>query len=105
VQSNEGIHVAAEKASILRVQVPSCQWPDAGTSRDHSAWWVTTRAVRGVHGPAAQKTASVCGRSNLGASHVGEPEHPGMTAAPPLVRHGSGQHGGSVSAPHRLQVR
>ena len=28
---NKGVHVAAEKASILRVQVPSCQWPDAGT--------------------------------------------------------------------------
>jgi hypothetical protein len=30
-QPNHGVHVAAEKASIERVQVPSCQWPDAGT--------------------------------------------------------------------------
>ena len=28
---NKGVHVAAEKASILRVQVPSCQLPDSGT--------------------------------------------------------------------------
>ena len=27
----KGVHVAAEKASILRVKVPSCQWPDSGT--------------------------------------------------------------------------
>jgi hypothetical protein len=26
-----GVHVAAEKPSILRVQVPSCQLPDSGT--------------------------------------------------------------------------
>src|SRR5262245_46446455 len=30
-QSNKGVHVAAEKASILRVKVPSCQLPDSGT--------------------------------------------------------------------------
>src|SRR5438128_10893663 len=29
--SNMGVHVAAEKASILRVKVPSCQLPDSGT--------------------------------------------------------------------------
>jgi hypothetical protein len=29
--SNQGVHVAAEKASILRVKVPSCQLPDSGT--------------------------------------------------------------------------
>jgi hypothetical protein len=27
----QGVHVAAEKASILRVKVPSCQLPDSGT--------------------------------------------------------------------------
>ena len=27
----DGVHVAAEKASILRVKVPSCQLPDSGT--------------------------------------------------------------------------
>ena len=27
---NKRVHVAAEKASILRVQVPSCQLPDSG---------------------------------------------------------------------------
>jgi len=36
-KSNYGVPVAAEKASILRVQVPSCQLPDSGTSRYHSA--------------------------------------------------------------------
>jgi hypothetical protein len=50
---NHGVHVAVEKASILRVQVPSCQLPESGTERYHSAWWVTIRALRGVHGPAA----------------------------------------------------
>jgi len=30
-QSNYGVHVAAEKASIIRVQVPSCELPDSGT--------------------------------------------------------------------------
>lgn len=30
-QPNNRVHVAAEKASILRVQVPSCQLPDSGT--------------------------------------------------------------------------
>jgi len=54
--ANHRVHVAAEKAPILRVKVPSCQWPDSDTSRYHSPWWVTTRALRGVHGPAAQKT-------------------------------------------------
>jgi uncharacterized protein YndB with AHSA1/START domain len=28
---NRGVYVAAEKASILRVKVPSCQLPDSGT--------------------------------------------------------------------------
>jgi len=95
--------VAAEKASILRVQVPSCQWPDSGTERYHSSCGVTTRSWRGVNGPAAQKTESFGGRSNLGASQVGEPAHHGRTAAPHLVRHGRCHHGGSLSAPHPLQ--
>jgi hypothetical protein len=28
---HHSVHVAAEKASILRVKVPSCQLPDSGT--------------------------------------------------------------------------
>jgi hypothetical protein len=86
-EPNKGMHVAAEKAPIERVKVPSCQWPDSDTSRYHSPCWVTTWALRGVHGPAAQKTLRVCGRSHLGGSPVGEPEHEGMTAAPTCVRH------------------
>jgi beta-glucosidase/6-phospho-beta-glucosidase/beta-galactosidase len=31
VLENYYVHVAAEKASILRVKVPSCQLPDSGT--------------------------------------------------------------------------
>jgi len=30
-EANGGMLVAAEKASILRVKVPSCQLPDSGT--------------------------------------------------------------------------
>ena len=87
VPANHGMHVAAEKAPILRVKVPPCQWPDSDTSRYHSSWWVTTRPLRGVYGPAAQKPSRFCGRSNLGASRVGEPDHHGRTAAPTCVRH------------------
>lgn len=105
IRASQGVYVAAEKALILRVKVPSCQWPDSDTSRYHSPCWVTTRAWCGVHGPAAQKTSSVCGRSNLGASRVGEPEHEGMTAAPQWVRQGSCSPDGRVSAPNLLHVR
>jgi hypothetical protein len=61
--------------------------------------------VRGVHGPAAQRTESLGGGSNLGVSPGGEPAHDGRTAAPQSVRQGSGPHGGSCSAPHLLHVR
>jgi len=60
------VWVAADKAAILRVQVPPCQLPDSDTKQYHSSCWVTTCPLRGVNGPAALKTQCFSGGCNLG---------------------------------------
>jgi hypothetical protein len=125
-----GSDVAADKAFLSRVKVPSSPWLDAGMSRYPSSWWVTTRPWRGVNGLAAlwpglqigtpggtgdhkpyprqQLTCnrSSRGRSPLEASHLGEPDQKRMTAAPQKGGHHSSCSGaGGSSAPNRCRLR
>ena len=45
---------AADKAAIQLVKVQPCQLPVLGRQRYHIPVWVTSRAMRGVNGLAAQ---------------------------------------------------
>ncbi len=57
---------AADKAAIQLVRVQPCQLPMSDTKRCHIPEWATTRAMRGVNGPAAQGTLRLCGGNSLG---------------------------------------
>lgn len=72
---------AADKAATQLVKVQPCQLSVSDMKRRHIPGWVTTRAMRGVKGPAARHPAGVAVGAAWGPSERRSPKVSRMTAA------------------------